>query len=154
MNGEHAGTSARVQGAWPKTLLDSAPNRAETEQENTMLRKLSAALIATALIASPAFAAASSAAASTPSAVTTSAPTNTKHAGKPIKTVKHQHKRFVHHKLSKSKPRGHIKLAGKTHRHVVKTNKTVKTSKTVKTANTANSGRTNKITKPVANTHG
>jgi hypothetical protein len=118
-----------------------------------MLRKFSAALIATAIIASPAFAASPMGASpSTPAATTTAtAPANT--ATKPVKTVKHQHKPLVrHHVVAKNKR--HVKLSAKPRRqHIVLHSR--KTTKTVKADKTHNSKthETSKVTKPSA-THG
>jgi hypothetical protein len=121
-----------------------------------MLRTFSAALIATAIIASPAFAASSTGTdASTPAATTTAAPVNsaTAPSGKPVKTVKHQHKPLVrHHVIAKNKR--HVKLSAKPHRqHIVLHSR--KPTKTVKTDKTHNSKthETRKVTKPTA-THG
>lgn len=122
-----------------------------------MLRKLSAALIATALIAGPALAAANSAGAATSTPAATPASTNAaKPADKPIKTVKHQHKpRIRHHVVAKKKMPRHVKLSAKHHRlHVVSHPR--KTNKIVKESNTKNGDKTNttsKVTKPTA-THG
>lgn len=118
-----------------------------------MLRKLSAALIATALIAGPALAAANSAGAATSTPAATNA---AKPADKPIKTVKHQHKpRIRHHVVAKKKMPRHVKLSAKHHRlHVVSHPR--KTNKIVKESNTKNGDKTNttsKVTKPTA-THG
>jgi hypothetical protein len=118
-----------------------------------MLRKLSAALIATAIIASPAFAAsATGAGASTPAATTATAPANNvaKPAGKPIKTVKHQHKPVIrHHVVAKNKR--HVKLSAKPHRQhiVLHSHKTTKTVKAAKTHN-GKTNQTSKVTKPSA----
>ncbi len=123
-----------------------------------MLRKFSAALIATALIASPAFVAASpaGAATTTPAATSTTTPTNnvTKPAGKPIKTVKHQHKPVVrHHVIAKNKR--HVKVSAKPHRQhiVLHSRKPVKTVKGSKISNTGKSNKISKTAKPGA-THG
>jgi hypothetical protein len=121
-----------------------------------MLRKISAALIATAIIASPAFAASpAGAGTSTPAATTATAPADnaTKPAGKSIKTVKHQHKPLTrHHVVAKTKR--HVKLSAKPHRqHIVLHSR--KTTKIVKGDKTHNSKthETSKVTKPSA-THG
>jgi hypothetical protein len=155
MNGRRVGTSARIQRARRKTIStrrQTAPEQKHTE--NAMLRKLSATLIATALIASPAFAAAG-AAASTSAATTTKAPTNNAAtpAGKPINTVKHQHKPLLRHHVAKNKRPRHVKLSAKRHHRqhiVVHSNKTIKT---VKSAKTNKIHQSSKITKPNA-THG
>jgi hypothetical protein len=154
MNGRRAATSARVQRMRRKTILDfgARPRRNKNHTENAMLRKLSAALIATAIIAGPAFAASPTGeSSSTPAATTTTAPTN--NATKPVKTVKHQHKPLIrHHVVAKNKR--HVKLSAKSHRqHIVLHSR--KTTKTVKAAKTHNSktNETSKMTKPSA-THG
>src|ERR1700691_1311894 len=99
MNNSRARTSVRIHWARRKTRFDEGanPRRNKNKTENAMLRKISAALLATALIAGPAFAAQpSGSAGSTPAAATTPAPASTdavtKAAAKPIKatkTVKH-----------------------------------------------------------------
>jgi hypothetical protein len=123
-----------------------------------MLRKFSAALIATALIAGSAFVAAypTGAAAATSTATATTTPTNnvSKPAGKPIKTVKHQ-LLIRHHVVAKNKLPRHVKLSAKPHRqHIVLHSR--KTTKTVKDSKINNTGKTNKaskMTKP-STTHG
>jgi hypothetical protein len=111
-----------------------------------MLRTFSAALIATAIIASPAFAASPTGAdASTPAAASTAtAPANTvtTPAGKPVKTVKHQHKPFIRH---------HVVVKTKRHvKHIALHSR--KPTKIVKTAKTHNrkTHETRKVTKPTA----
>jgi hypothetical protein len=100
-----------------------------------MLRKLSAALLATALIAGPALAADPAGTAAT-SPTATAAPAHAKHVRKHI----------VSHKVSKTKLLRYGKSA-KTHRHrtVAHVAKPVKSAKAVKT---------NKMTKPSKSTHG
>jgi len=94
-----------------------------------MLRKLSAALLATALIAGPAFASdPAGPAGSTPAASTAPAPTNavTKPAAKPIKTVKHVRHHTVRHKVGKIKPVRHFRSTKHGHHiavHVAKPGK-------------------------------
>lgn len=110
-----------------------------------MLRKLSAALLATVLIAGPAFAAhPAGAAASTPTAATTPASTipATRPAGKP---VKHARKHVVGHKVGKGKSLRHFKSSAKTRPHHIANAKPAKNAKARKTS---------KMTKPGANTHG
>lgn len=112
-----------------------------------MLRKLSAALLATALIAGPAFAA-------EPASNTTSQPAAmaTDHsAAKPAhstaKTIKHTRKHAVRHVTKKTK-RVHVAKVSKTHRHHIALHKTPKpgtTNQTNKSSNTA---------KPTSSTHG
>jgi hypothetical protein len=124
-----------------------------------MLRKLSAALIATVLIVGPAFVAAyPTGAAATPATTATTTLTNnaTKPTGKPIKTVKHRHKPLIrHHVVAKKKLPRHVKLSAKPHRlHVVlHSSKTTKTVKDSKANNTDKTNTTSKMTKPSA-THG
>lgn len=109
-----------------------------------MLRKLSAALLATALIAGPAFAAApATGTTSTPSAAGESTPA--KHVRKPV----------AHHQVGKIKSAHHVKRA-RTHRthiavHSGKPAKAGKISKTSQTSKTSTGSRTNKTG---AGTHG
>lgn len=115
-----------------------------------MLRKLSAALLATALIAGPAFAAEPTAnAASTQNAATAPAPANTaaKPAGKSVKLVKHARSRVVRHKTGKTKLVRNSKST-KTHRHRIAAHNPAKPGKTSKIS------KTSKTTKPGTSTHG
>lgn len=113
-----------------------------------MLRKFTAALIATALVAGPALFAAGPAQAATPTAAAATAATPTRTASKPVgklaASIKHLRKHLARHNVGKAKLPRHVKLAAEPMRHrsaahAVKTAKTVKTSKAIK---------------PSANTHG
>jgi hypothetical protein len=124
-----------------------------------MLRKVSAALIATALVAGGAFVATyPAAAASSTAATTTATPADNaaKPTGKSISTAKHQHKPLKrHHVVAKNRLPRHVKLSAKPHRqHIaLHSGKTTKTVNGSKANNTAKTNQTSKMTKPSA-THG
>ena len=85
-----------------------------------MLRKISAALLATALVAGPALAAPPAGGAGPTPAATAPAPTNAviKPTAKPAKMVKHVRRHLVRHKVGKIKVARHVKST-KMHRHRV-----------------------------------
>jgi hypothetical protein len=145
VNGFRCRTSGCIQRAARKSLLDNRRDSHSTpsnNEENTMLRNFTAALIATALVAGPALAAQPSSNAGAAPAAVSAAPADIKgqaaikhtDARKPVKTVKHariQARNHVRH--ARSYGRQHV-AQHVTHatKHLAKPGKVTKTNKTVK----------------------
>jgi hypothetical protein len=149
VNGCHARTSARIQGVRRRSDIDDGanPRPHKNKTETTMLRTLSAALVAASLIAAPAIAAQPG---DTGSAPATTAPASTPNqpvAATPAKTSKPVHHRhLVRHKTHKIKVARHLKTNKK--RVVAHNGKPVKTTKVSKVKKTGKPSKTSKTGKP------
>jgi hypothetical protein len=144
VNGFRYRASGCIQRVERKSLLDNRRDsirRRGTNEETTMLRNFTAALIATALIAGPALAAqpssnAGAAPAAPAVAAAPAAPANIKgqnaikqtEVRKPVKTVKHAR---AHVRQARTYGRHHVAHVGK---HLAKPGKVTKTNKTVKSS--------------------
>jgi hypothetical protein len=143
VNGFRCRTSGCIQRAARKSLLDNRRDSHSTpsnNEENTMLRNFTAALIATALVAGPALAAQPSSnagAAPAAPAAPAAAPADIKgqnaikqtDARKPVKTIKHARIYGRHHVAQ------HVaQHAAHVTKHLAKPGKVTKSNKTVKSS--------------------
>jgi hypothetical protein len=144
VNGFRCRTSGCIQRVERKSLLDNRRDSHSTpwnNEENTMLRNFTAALIATALVAGPALAAQpSSNAGAAPTAPAVAASATIKGQStmkqtdvrKPVKTVKHARTHAQTH-VRHARTYGHHHVVHVT-KHLAKPGKVTKTNKTVKSS--------------------
>jgi hypothetical protein len=161
VNGGFVCTSARIQGVRRRSDIDDGanPRPHKNKTETTMLRTLSAAVVAASLIAAPAIAAQPG---DTGSAPATTAPASTPNqpvAATPAKTNKPVHHRhLVRHKTHKIKVARHLKTNKKRvvahNGKPVKTTKTTKVSKVKKTGKPSKTSKTGKPNKPATSNQG